>query len=913
MADEVVTVVKAELEDNVSQGFKDMADAASASFDKIAADSEKLNAATDKVVDNVIDIGRAFKEGFGEGAANAIRPITEALNKLTGGSLSAIGKSFSGVATAIKAVVPAAAAARSNISALVATFTSSAAAAQAMGGSTGLLAGILGELIPVAGLAGVAIGGIATIAVAVGAGLLALASSAAASVNELRHAAEAAGTTVQTFEQLSFALKQAGANANALPTAFAAISNATQTALAAGEKTTASFARLGISLVDAGGHARDVGAIFLDVADKIGKIKNPADQAAAVIDLFGARIGRQLVGALSKGGEGLRTFIADMESLGGTTSDASVQIAADFENATGRMGFAWDKFKEKVGERFEPFFTGFFNTLADGLGFLNQAMSETTTKATEAKEAVKGLGLTADDVRKLQAAANGITFAGLVEEAKAAFESIKSGAGDAASFLIGTFARAFLNIIPGVGPIVAFFSAIKSNASGATASLDTLGKAADGVTQHFKTSDEAMAALGKRQISVLDGVFGAAQKTNDAAQQSARGIEAVGSSLSGVTDAAARTADGVKGVADQLSNIGQQVSFQDINTKAQTSFTQLVTDATATADQLATALNTGLQTLNLQGFVDLVRTELGSLVGTATELGASIGSALMAALGAQTDFSAFTSAVQLAIDGMISMFSSIDFSGAFTGFITAAQAQFDQLPAIVQTAVANLPALFAPVAQAIGSVFTAAVGLASAAMQALGLSATQAGSTTSTSMGTAKGAVDSLATAANNAATAFRAMETAARAAATAAANANAQAAGGRARGGPVFGPGTGTSDSIPAWLSSGEWVIRAAAVRKYGHGLFHALNSMKLPSNVLRRLIRGFADGGLVSMPSLRTAPLRMAAGGSVGSTQTINLSIGGQKFEGLIAPADVADKLIRYSLNEQVRSGGRKPGWYR
>jgi hypothetical protein len=43
------------------------------------------------------------------------------------------------------------------------------------------------------------------------------------------------------------------------------------------------------------------------------------------------------------------------------------------------------------------------------------------------------------------------------------------------------------------------------------------------------------------------------------------------------------------------------------------------------------------------------------------------------------------------------------------------------------------------------------------------------------------------------------------------------------------------------------------------------------------------------------------------------INLSIGGEQFAGLIAPEEVADKLVRYALNEQVRQGGRKPGWYR
>lgn len=69
-----------------------------------------------------------------------------------------------------------------------------------------------------------------------------------------------------------------------------------------------------------------------------------------------------------------------------------------------------------------------------------------------------------------------------------------------------------------------------------------------------------------------------------------------------------------------------------------------------------------------------------------------------------------------------------------------------------------------------------------------------------------------------------------------------------QAAGGPVYGPGTSTSDSIPAWLSDGEYVVRAAAVDKYGIGFLDRLNSMHL------------ADGGLAT----HSGALGLANGGS-------------------------------------------------
>jgi hypothetical protein len=48
------------------------------------------------------------------------------------------------------------------------------------------------------------------------------------------------------------------------------------------------------------------------------------------------------------------------------------------------------------------------------------------------------------------------------------------------------------------------------------------------------------------------------------------------------------------------------------------------------------------------------------------------------------------------------------------------------------------------------------------------------------------------------------------------------------ADGGKVSGPGTGTSDSIPAMLSHGEYVVKASSVAKYGVDTLDAINSQK-------------------------------------------------------------------------------------
>lgn len=144
------------------------------------------------------------------------------------------------------------------------------------------------------------------------------------------------------------------------------------------------------------------------------------------------------------------------------------------------------------------------------------------------------------------------------------------------------------------------------------------------------------------------------------------------------------------------------------------------------------------------------------------------------------------------------------------------------------------------------------------------------------------------------------------------------------AGGGRVRGPGSATSDSILARLSDGEYVVRAAAVQHYGPQLFEMLNRMALPQALRRakgdligvmgaipRALEGFASGGLVPGPLPAFADGGAAAGG--GPHATLNLSIGGETFRGLMAPRETADRLIRFATSEEVKSAGRRPGWYR
>jgi hypothetical protein len=59
---------------------------------------------------------------------------------------------------------------------------------------------------------------------------------------------------------------------------------------------------------------------------------------------------------------------------------------------------------------------------------------------------------------------------------------------------------------------------------------------------------------------------------------------------------------------------------------------------------------------------------------------------------------------------------------------------------------------------------------------------------------------------------------------------------------GPINGPGTGTSDDIPAMLSDGEFVMTARAVRGAGNGSREA--GMRRMYDMMRKFEGGAARG---------------------------------------------------------------------
>lgn len=129
--------------------------------------------------------------------------------------------------------------------------------------------------------------------------------------------------------------------------------------------------------------------------------------------------------------------------------------------------------------------------------------------------------------------------------------------------------------------------------------------------------------------------------------------------------------------------------------------------------------------------------------------------------------------------------------------------------------------------------------------------------------------------------------------------------------GGSVFGPGTGTSDSIPTWLSNGEYVIRAKSVAKYGLAFMNTLNQGTLGMGRMAsgglagsEVANGLASGMQGGTSKVNSAARTMAAAVEAGVRTELQIASPSKKMQELAK--DIGAGLIKglTGSRDQIKS---------
>lgn len=146
------------------------------------------------------------------------------------------------------------------------------------------------------------------------------------------------GVAVEDLSKLEYAAGLSGVSFEQLEKGLVTLGQQIGSAGAGNAEAAAKFESLGVSVRDAAtGQIRPTIEVFYDLADAIAAMPEGAAQTNAAIDIFGAKVGRDLVVALAGGSEAIKTMGQELTDLGGVMSTELAKASEEFNDNLDRL------------------------------------------------------------------------------------------------------------------------------------------------------------------------------------------------------------------------------------------------------------------------------------------------------------------------------------------------------------------------------------------------------------------------------------------------------------------------------------------------------------------------------------------------------------------------------------------------
>jgi hypothetical protein len=137
------------------------------------------------------------------------------------------------------------------------------------------------------------------------------------------------GVAVEDLSKLEYAANLSGVSFEQLEKGLVTLGQQIGSAGAGNAEAAKKFESLGVSVRDSGGKLRPTIEVFYDIADAIAALPEGAAQTNAAIDIFGAKVGRDLVVALAGGSEAIKAMGQELTDLGGVMSTELAKASED--------------------------------------------------------------------------------------------------------------------------------------------------------------------------------------------------------------------------------------------------------------------------------------------------------------------------------------------------------------------------------------------------------------------------------------------------------------------------------------------------------------------------------------------------------------------------------------------------------
>ncbi len=155
------------------------------------------------------------------------------------------------------------------------------------------------------------------------------------------------GVSVEMLTSLELAAKQNGVSMDQLATSIRMMYRSMNEAAEGTKESADAYKRLGVNVRDASGKLKSGNEAFLEVADAVAKIQNPAERSAMAMKVFG-RAGSEMLPMLEGGKEALKGYIDEARRLGLIYTDEDAKRGAAFNDQLDAFTKVLTRLKETV-------------------------------------------------------------------------------------------------------------------------------------------------------------------------------------------------------------------------------------------------------------------------------------------------------------------------------------------------------------------------------------------------------------------------------------------------------------------------------------------------------------------------------------------------------------------------------------
>jgi len=210
------------------------------------------------------------------------------------------------------------------------------------------LAKAKGEIGGFSNAAKIGFAAVGAAAIAAGAALGVAVKRSLDHADALGKAAQKAGVSVEALSRLEYAARLSDVSMEGLTGSLTKLGKAMVDATVdKGGQASIAFRALGIDVRDASGNIRDTNAVFLDIADRFGRMQDGATKSALAMQVFG-KSGAELIPLLNSGRDGLKQMADESDRVGFTLTGKTTTAAEAFNDTLTRLQLATDGVVNKI-------------------------------------------------------------------------------------------------------------------------------------------------------------------------------------------------------------------------------------------------------------------------------------------------------------------------------------------------------------------------------------------------------------------------------------------------------------------------------------------------------------------------------------------------------------------------------------